>query len=50
MSSDMVKRALVAGAGAALKYKEKNPNASEAEVMSHVAREAGRLIEGIEED
>ena len=48
-SGDMLKRALVAGAGAAMNFKERNPHASESEVMGHVAREARRIIQEIEE-
>ena len=47
---EMMKRALIAGAGAALKYKEKNQSAGESEVMSHVTKEMGKLIKEIEED
>ncbi|GIU68675.1 MAG: hypothetical protein KatS3mg093_432 [Candidatus Parcubacteria bacterium] len=45
---DFVKRAFIAGAGMALKYKEKKPNASESEVMSHVTKEMEKVIREIE--
>mgnify|MGYP001560757674 FL=1 len=47
---EMMKRALIAGAAAALKYKEKNQSAGESEVMSHVTKEIEKLIKEIEED
>lgn len=46
----MIKRVLIAGAGAALNYKERHPKASESEVMSHVTKESKRLIREIEEN
>ncbi len=48
-SEDMLKRAFVAGAGSAMNYKDKHPNASESEVMGHVARESRRILEEIQE-
>jgi len=45
---EMLKRAFIAGAGTALKYKEKNPSAGESEVMSHITEEMEKLIEEIE--
>ena len=44
------KRILIAGAGAALTYKERHPKANDSEVMSHVEKDAKRLIREIEED
>ena len=44
---DMLKRAFIAGAGTALKYKEKNQSAGESEIMSHITKEMGRLIKEI---
>jgi len=46
----VIKRVFIAGAAAALNYKEKNPNASESEVMSYVTREMGNFIKDIEKD
>ncbi len=50
VKSEVIKRAFIAGAGAALAYKEKNPNASESEVMSNVTKKMKKVIEEIEED
>ena len=47
---DMLKRAFIAGAGANLKYKEKNQSANESEIISHITKDMGRLIKEIEED
>ena len=47
---EMLKRAFIAGAGAALKYTERNPNASESEIMSHITKEMKKVIEEIKED
>ena len=47
---DKVKRIFIAGAAAALNYKEKHPNATESEVMSHVTRQMKKSISDIEED
>jgi len=45
-----IKRVFIAGAAAALNYKERHPNAGESEVMSYVTQEMGKLIKGIEKD
>jgi hypothetical protein len=50
VKEDIIKRVFIAGAAAALNYKERNPNASESEVMSHVTKEMKKLIREIEED
>ena len=50
VKNELIKRVFIAGASSALKYKEKNPNASESEVMSHVTKEMRKLIEEIAED
>ncbi|MCX6749757.1 MAG: hypothetical protein NTW17_03390 [Candidatus Pacearchaeota archaeon] len=50
VEKEIIKRALIAGAASALNYKEKNPHASESEVMSHVTKEMRKIIEEIEED
>ena len=47
---EMLKRVFIAGAGAALKYKEKNQSAGESEIMSHVTKEMEKLIKEIEEN
>lgn len=50
MEKEFVKRAVVAGAAAALKYKERNPKATESEIMSHVIKEIKRILREIDED
>ena len=50
MEEEVMKRAVIAGAASALKYKENHPNASESETMSHVTKELGRIISDIEGD
>ena len=47
---DTAKRAYIAGAGAALKYKEQHQNATESEIMSYVTKEMQKILEDIEED
>ena len=46
----MIKRVFIAGAAAALSYKERNPNATESEVMSYVAKAMKNLIKDIEKN
>lgn len=46
----MIKRAFIAGAAAALSYKEKHPNATESEVMSDVNGEMRKMIKDIEDN
>ena len=50
MEDDMMKRAAIAGASSALKYKDVHPNASESEIMSHVTKELHKIISEIDED
>lgn len=50
MKEEKVKRIFIAGAAAALDYKERNPHASESEVMSHVTKQMRHVIAEIEED
>jgi hypothetical protein len=50
VKKEMMKRVFIAGASSALKYKERNPAASESEVMSQVTKEMAKMIEDIEED
>lgn len=45
-----IKRIFIAGAAAALDYKERHPNATESEVMSYVTQQMGKLIKDIEKD
>ncbi|MBI2044286.1 hypothetical protein HYT24_02900 [Candidatus Pacearchaeota archaeon] len=46
---EMVKRAVVAGAAAAMKYKERNPRATEQETVAHVIKEMKRILNEIED-
>ena len=46
----VIKRIFIAGAAAALNYKERHPNATESEIMSHITREMDKLIKAIEKD
>ena len=46
----VTKRIFIAGAAAALNYKERNPHATESEVMSYVTREMKDMIKDIGED
>ncbi len=46
----VIKRAFIAGAAAALNYKERHPNATESEVMSNVNGEMRKMIHDIEEN
>ena len=50
MQDDKVKRAIIAGASYALKFQEKNPGASESQIMNHVSENLGRIISDIEEN
>ncbi len=47
---DKIKMAIIAGASYALRYQERNPGASEAQVMNHVSENLGRIINDIEEN
>ncbi len=40
---------LISGASHALKYKEKNPHATEAEILQYVIREAEEILDKIDE-
>lgn len=50
MSKDyhIMKRAVIAGAALALRYKEKNPSYSEEEVLKYVVAELTNIIEKID--
>ena len=39
-----IKMAIIAGASSALKYKEKNPRASDQEIIRHVNQEASSIV------
>ena len=45
----MMQRVFIAGASIALNYKNKNPHASESEIMSHITREMKKSISNITE-
>ena len=45
-----LKMAIISGAAHALSYKEENPRASEEEIIRHVTREAGKILEKIDDD
>ena len=47
---DKVKMAIIAGASYALEYMQRNPGASESQIMDHVSKNMGRIISDIEED
>lgn len=47
---DKVKMAVIAGASYAFRYQERNPNATESEVMDHVSKNMGKIINDIEEN
>jgi len=47
---ETLKRIFIAGASAAISYKEKNPKASESEVMSNATKEMEKMIREIEKD
>ena len=50
MEKEIVKRAVIAGAASALKYKERNPKANESETMSYVIKEMKKILREIEEN
>ena len=50
VEKEILKRAIIAGAAHAMDYKEKNPRASESEIMSHVTREMRKIIKNVEDE
>ena len=48
--TDKIKMAVIAGASYALKFQERNPGASESQIMNHVSSNLGRIISDIEEE
>ena len=50
MVKDAVKRAVIAGASYALKYKEENERATESEVIIYVTKNIRKIIDDIEEN
>ncbi|HLC78333.1 MAG TPA: hypothetical protein VJH92_04365 [Candidatus Nanoarchaeia archaeon] len=50
MANDkMVKIAVISGASEALKYKAKNPHASDSEVLSHITKNMKYIIDNIDQ-
>jgi len=47
---EKLKMAVVAGAAAALDYKENHPNASESEVMHYITKKMVKILRDLEED
>ena len=45
---DDLKRVVIAGASAALKYKEKNSGATDEEVIKHITKHAKEIVENID--
>ena len=45
-----LKIAIIAGASSAMSYKEKNPSASESEVINHVTKNIKEILEKIEKE
>jgi hypothetical protein len=44
------KLAVIAGAAEALTYKERNPRATESEIMQHITQQIRNIINKIDED
>ncbi len=45
-----LKMALISGAAHAINFKEKNPHASEQEIIQHITREAENILKKIDEE
>lgn len=45
-----LKMALISGASSALKYKAKNPYATEDEILQHVNRESSSMVDKIDSE
>lgn len=50
MQKESLKMAIIAGASKALKYRDRNPHASEQEIIQHVNDIADELVGNIEEE
>lgn len=50
MVKDAVKRAVIAGASYALKYKQENERATDSEAISYVTKNIRKIIEDIEDN
>jgi hypothetical protein len=48
--NERLKMAIIAGAAAALEYKERNPRATESEVMGFVTKRTVKIIRDLDED
>ena len=48
MMTIKMRMAIIAGADAALKFKQKKPNSSDAEVMKHVTEQADDIVRNID--
>ena len=47
---EKLKMALISGASSALKYKNQNPYATDDEILQHVNRESGSLVNKIDSE
>ena len=47
---EMIKRAVISGASRAMKYKDKNPRASESEIMQKIVDELREIIREIDKE
>ena len=47
---EKIKMAIIAGAAAAIEYKENHPKATESEVMGYVTKKMPKIIRDLEED
>ncbi len=45
-----IKMAVISGAAHAMRYKEKNPRASESEVISHVTKKIDEILDKIDHE
>lgn len=45
-----MKMAIIAGASHALKYKTKKPGAGDDEILQHISKEAGNILENIDNE
>ena len=50
VSQEVLKRAVIAGASAALKYKRKKPNASEGKILEEVIANVDSIVEKIDKE
>ncbi|MEM4326295.1 MAG: hypothetical protein QXU40_03260 [Candidatus Pacearchaeota archaeon] len=50
MDENLIKRAVVAGASYALKYKEKNEKLSDSDIINQVVKDIKKIIKDIKEN